>query len=162
MTLEFETRTNACPICEADVDLPADMFATMAEMPKIVSRAFREPRDHAGDGWTPHEIAAHLADIEVGLGWRIRITLSDDAPTLQVFNQETWATALNYKERDLATSLATYSANRQSSLELLRRAGNAGLNRPFRHAEFGEHPLRVLIEHIADHDVAHLRQLRGE
>ena len=162
MTLEFPTRTNACPICEANVDLPADLFGTMAEMPKIVSRAFREPRDHSGTGWTPHEIAAHLADIEVGLGWRIRCVLSEDAPMLQAFDQDLWSTALRYGERDLATSLATYSANRQSNLELLRRAGDAGLERGYRHPEFGDRPLRVLIEHIADHDVAHLRQLRGE
>jgi hypothetical protein len=161
--MEFETRQNNCPICDATVDVPTDLFGTMIEMPKLVSRSFREPRNiSAGAGWNPHEIAAHLADIEVALGWRIRNVLSSDNPTLQPFDQDLWASALNYNDRELATSLATYAANRQSNIELLRAAGDAGLDRTFSHPEFGERPLRTLIEHIADHDIAHLKQIRGE
>jgi hypothetical protein len=161
--LEFETRKNDCPICDAEVDIPADIFGTMAEMPKLVSRSFREPRPiTAGAGWTPHEVAAHLADIEVALGWRIRQTLAEDEPTLQPFDQDLWGANLHYSGRELATSLATYAANRQSNLELLRTAGDECLERKFRHPEFGDRPLRVLIFHIADHDILHLRQIRGE
>jgi len=161
--LEFETRPNDCPICGTTMDVPADLFGTMSEMPKLISRTFREPRSISGGaGWNPHEIAAHLADIEVVLGWRIRQTLAEDEPTLQPFDQDTWASALHYNGRELATSLATYAANRQSNLELLRTAGEAGLERKYKHPEFGNRPLRILIEHIADHDIAHLRQIRGE
>ncbi len=161
--MDFETRKNDCPICGATVDLPTDLFGTMAEMPKLVSRSFREPRNiAAGSGWTPHEVAAHLADIEVVLGWRIREVLAEDEPMLQPFDQDVWASALYYSSRELATSLATYAANRQSNLELLRAAGNAGMERGYRHPEFGNRPLRTLIEHIADHDIVHLKQIRGE
>jgi hypothetical protein len=160
--LEFETRKNDCPLCGATMDVPVDMPAVMAEMPKLVSRSFREPRALERQGWSPHEIAAHLADIEVVLGWRIREVLAEDEPMLQPFDQDVWAAKLNYGDRELATSLATYSANRQANLELLRFAGEAGLERKYRHPEFGNRPLRALIEHIADHDVAHLRQVRGE
>jgi len=160
--MDFPTKTNHCPICDADVEIPADLFAGMGQMPRVIARAFKEP--HAmggGEGWTPPEIVAHLADIEVGLGWRIRQTLAEDEPVLRVFNQERWADVLAYSERDLATSLAAYGANRQLNLEILRRAGEAGIRRIYSHPEFGRHPLRVLVEHIADHDLAHLHQIRG-
>lgn len=160
--MEFETVTRFCAICDCDVPMPADMFGTMAEVPKAVSRSFREPRSLSGEGWTPHEVAAHLADVEVALGWRIRQVLSSDGPELQPFDQELWASSLYYAERELATSLATFAANRQSNLELLRAAGAEGLQRPFRHPDFGNRPLRTLLEHISDHDLAHLRQIRGE
>ena len=160
--MEFETINRFCPICDDDTLMPADMFGTMAEMPKLVSRSFREPRRIEGEGWTPHEVAAHLADIEVALGWRIRQVLSEDEPVLQPFDQDLWAASLHYGERELATSLATYAANRQANLELLRAAGDAGLDRKYRHPQFGNRPLRVLIDHISDHDIAHLRQIRGE
>ncbi|MEX0682704.1 MAG: DinB family protein [Dehalococcoidia bacterium] len=160
--MDVQTTTHHCPICDADVEIPVDLFGGMAQMPKVVARAFKEP--HAmggGEGWTPHGVVAHLADIEVTLGWRIRQVLAEDAPQLQPFDQDRWADALEYKERDLATSLAAYGANRQLNLEILRRAGDAGLERLYRHPEFGERPIRTLVEHIADHDLAHLRQIQG-
>jgi hypothetical protein len=160
--LEFETRKNDCPLCGSTVDIPIDMFRVMVEMPKLISRSFREPRSHEGAGWTPHEVASHLADAEVVLGWRIRQILAEDEPMLQPFDQDVWAAKLFYGQRELATSLSTYAANRQSNMELLRSAGDAGLERGYRHPEFGNRPLRALIEHIADHDVLHLRQIRGE
>lgn len=160
--LEFDTKTEDCTICGGPAEMPVDMLGTMAEMPKLVSRSFREPRSLSGEGWTPHEVAAHLADVEVALGWRIREVLAEDRPLLQPFDQEEWAANLFYGERELATSLATYAANRQSNIELLRAAGDAGLDRGYRHPGFGDGPLRTLIQHISDHDIAHLRQIRGE
>jgi hypothetical protein len=161
--MEFETTTANCPICDADVEIPSDLFAGMAQMPRVIARSFKEPRATGdGEGWSPSEIVAHLADIEVGLGWRIRQTLSEDRPELQAFDQDGWADTLDYKARDLATSLAAYGANRQLNLELLRRAGEAGMARIYRHSEFGEQPIGVFVAHIADHDLAHLRQIRGD
>ena len=66
--LEFETRKNDCPLCGQTVDIPVDMLAVMAGMPKLVARSFKEPRPLDRQGWSPHEIAAHLADAEVVLG----------------------------------------------------------------------------------------------
>ena len=160
--LEFETRKNDCPLCGQTVDIPVDMPTVMAEIPKLVSRSFKEPRPLDRQGWSPHEVAAHLADTEVVLGWRIRQILAEDEPMLQPFDQDVWAETLHYRDRELATSLATFSANRQANLELLRFAGEAGLERKYSHPEFGNRTLREKIEHIADHDVAHLRQVRGQ
>jgi hypothetical protein len=160
--MEFETVTRHCVICANDVEMPTDMLGTMAMMPRLVSRSFREPRPVDRDGWSPHEVAAHLADIEVALGWRIRQVLAEDEPELQPFDQERWAATLRYQHRELATSLATYAANRQANLELLGALGDPTWDRKYRHPEFGNRPLRTLIEHIADHDINHLKQIRGE
>jgi hypothetical protein len=160
--IEFATVRRFCPICDGESDIPADMFGTMAEMPKYIARSFREPRRIEGEGWTPHQVVAHMADVEVVLGWRIRQVLAENEPDLQPFNEDLWGIRLFYGERDLATSLATFAANRQSNLELLRLAGEDGLERRYSHPEFGNRPIRVFVEHIADHDVLHLRQIRGE
>ena len=92
--MDFETTTRHCPICDADVEVPADLFAGMAQMPKVIARAFKEPHATSGtDGWPPPEIVAPLADIEVGHGWRIRQTLSEDRPELGPLNQATCSPA---------------------------------------------------------------------
>jgi hypothetical protein len=43
----------------------------------------------------------------------------------------------------------------------MRRMTSGDWARKFRHREFGNVPIRVLIEHISDHDLAHLRQIKG-
>jgi hypothetical protein len=161
--MDIPTTTNFCPVCDAEAELPTDLFGGMLEMPKLISRSFKEPRSVTPDaGWTPHEIAAHLADVEVVLGWRIRQVLVNKAPTLEPFDQDAYAANLAYGSRELATSLATYAANRQSNIELLRRAGEPGMQRLFKHPEFGDRELGILVRHIADHDIAHLKQIRGD
>jgi hypothetical protein len=160
--MEFETVTKHCPLCDKEVEMPADLLGGMAAAPRQLARSFKEPRRMNGEGWTPHEIVAHMADVEVMLAWRIRSVLAEDAPVLQPMDEELWGTTLYYRERELATSLATFAANRQANLELLRFAGDAGLDRPYSHPEFGSRPLRSLVEHIADHDIEHLKQIRGD
>lgn len=159
----METITKFCPICAAEVEMPADLLAGMSVGPKNIADAVRAAGDKRdADGWSASAIAAHMADLEVGVGWRMRQVLAEDAPMLQPFDQERWADALRYEERDPEISLAAFAAERALNVEIMSRLDDGGWNRMYRHPEFGNRPLRVLIEHIADHDLAHLRQIRGD
>jgi len=156
------TVSNFCPICDAEVEIPADLLAGMAEAPGNIADAVRSAGGRDAEGWSAPEIAAHMADIEVGLGWRMRQILAEDSPMLQPFDQDVWARVLRYEQRDTDTSLAAYAAERALNVEIMSRLDEAGWNRMYRHPEFGNRPLRVLVEHIADHDLAHMRQIRGD
>ena len=156
-----ETIRANCPICGGESERPADTVAGMAEAPEPIAQAVRTETASGAAGWSPAEIAAHLADIEVGLAWRIRQTLSEDEPELQPFDQDAWATATHYPERDAEKSLQAFAALRAVNVEIMRRMTEAEWGRKFRHPEFGTVPIRVLIEHISDHDLAHLRQIKG-
>lgn len=149
-----------CPICGGESERPADTVAGMAEAPDAIANAVR-PEAGSATGWSPGEVAAHLADIEVGLAWRIRQTLSEDEPELQPFDQDAWAAATHYAERDVEASLQAFAALRAVNVEIMRRMTSGDWARKFRHREFGNVPIRVLIEHISDHDLAHLRQIKG-
>ncbi len=150
-----------CPICGGESERPADTVAGMTEAPEAIAQAVRTEAGSGAAGWSPAEIAAHLADIEVGLAWRIRQTLSEDEPELQPFDQDAWATATHYPERDVENSLRAFEALRTVNVEIMRRMTEVDWSRKFRHREFGTVPIRVLIEHISDHDLAHLRQIKG-
>ncbi len=141
--------------------MPADTVEGMAAAPKLISGAVRAASTGAGDGWSPSEIAAHLADIEVSLGWRIRQVVSQDEPELQPFDQDDWAAALRYGERDVEIALSAYAALRAANVEILGWLSEEGWERRFRHPEFGPASLRTLVRHISDHDLAHLAQIRG-
>ncbi len=157
----METTRRHCPICESEVEMPVDTVEGMAAAPKLIAEAVRAAPGGAGEGWSASEIAAHLADIEVALGWRIRQVLSVDEPALQPFNQDDWAAALRYGERDVEVALNAYAAQRAANVEILAGLSEEGWERRFKHPEFGPASLRTLVRHISDHDLAHLAQIRG-
>src|SRR5512132_669931 len=156
-----DTITAHCSICESDAERPRDTVAGMAGAPQAIESAVRDAARRTLEGWSASEIAAHLADIEVGLAWRLRQTLAEDEPEIQPFDQDAWAAATHYSERDADASLRAFAAVRAVNVEIMRRMSEAEWERKFRHREFGHMPIRTLIEHIADHDLAHIRQIRA-
>ncbi len=159
--MTVETTRRHCPICESEVEMPADTVEGMAEAPKLIAETVRAAPGGVGEGWSASEVAAHLADIEVALGWRLRQVLSEDEPELQPFDQDDWAAALRYGERDVEVALNAYAAQRAANVEILAGLSEEGWERRFRHPEFGPASLRTLVWHISDHDLAHLAQIRG-
>ena len=156
-----ETTRRHCPICGAEVEMPADTLTGMAAAPGLVAEAVRAAAASAREGWSPSEIAAHLADTEVGFSWRLRRILSEDEPEVRPFDQEVWAAALRYPERDPEVALQAYAAQRAANVEILAWLSEADWERGYRHPEFGRQSLRTLSRHKSDHDLAHLRQIRA-
>ena len=156
-----ETAPEYCVICSAEVDMPVDTLGSMAAAPQRIAEAVRASSSSGGQGWSPAEVAAHLADTEVVTGWRLRQTLAEDEPTIQPYDQEKWATALHYDKRDIDLALEAFASARRANLELLRLLSGDDWERAYRHLEYGRLTLRQKIRHISDHDLAHLRQIRG-
>jgi len=158
----FETRPTPCVVCRADVDQPLDVFAALAAGPDMIAAALADVSPAARDGWTPREVAAHLADLEVHRGVRVRRILAEDRPNIEPLDQDAWANALHTTERDVTYSLETYTTNRHSILEILRLASEAALSRTYQHNVFGRMTLGALMDHTTHHDLAHLRQILGD
>jgi DinB superfamily len=107
----------------------------------------------SGDASGGHGSRDRLADAADPSGRRAEI---------QPYDQDAWAEALHYDKRDLTLALGAFAAARRANLEILRLLSEAEWERAYRHAEYGRLTLRQKIQHIADHDLAHLRQIRGE
>ncbi len=150
-----------CPICGADVETPLDTLASLTEAPGVIAAALREAPASARQGWSPHEVATHLADTEVVTGWRVRQILAVDEPDIQPYDQDAWVAALHYSSRDLALALEAFAAARRANVEILRLLSEAEWARAYHHSEYGRLTLRQKLQHISDHDLAHLRQIRG-
>ncbi len=159
--MNFETTPAFCKICDADVERSADVTAGLAAMTARIAAALDAAPPQRGDGWSPPEVVAHLADTEVFRGWRIRRIIGEDAPVIENIDEEALARACRYQDRDPPTSLATFEINRRSNLELLRLAGGGALDRTWRHPDRGPLTLGDLVNHTSDHDLAHLRQIMG-
>ena len=59
----------------------------------------------APEKWSAAEIAAHLSDTEIAVGWRIRQILGTNAIRVQAFDQNAWANTFDYAHRDPAASV---------------------------------------------------------
>src|SRR5271155_4181676 len=49
----------------------------------------------APNKWSVNEIAAHLADAEVAIGWRLRLILGAPGTPIEAFDQDAWVTSFD-------------------------------------------------------------------
>ncbi|GIK17014.1 MAG: hypothetical protein BroJett003_19780 [Planctomycetota bacterium] len=109
--------------------------------------------------WTPNEVLGHLADTEWVYGFRIRLILCEDRPTILGMDQEKWVIGQRRNERDPADQLEEFRALRGRNLELWRGMRPADLERVGLHNERGEESLGLMRRVIAGHDLSHIDQL---
>jgi hypothetical protein len=109
--------------------------------------------------WSIRMVVRHLADAELVGGFRFRMVLAEDGPTLPGYDQDAWANKLHYDSADLDMSLAIFAALRTANLTLLERATPADLQRYMVHSERGNESLEFMIRIYGGHDLIHLRQI---
>jgi hypothetical protein len=112
--------------------------------------------------WSPLEIAVHLSDVEIAIGWRVRLILgSDDGVPIAPFDQDRWQQAFRYNDRDLAPTLDAFTAARDNNLRLYRSLDESAWQKFGHHAERGKETIRAIVELNAGHDLNHLKQIEG-
>jgi uncharacterized damage-inducible protein DinB len=109
--------------------------------------------------WSIGQVLQHLADSELVWGWRLRLILAQDRPTLTGYDQDRWAERLRYADSDPAQALEEFVTLRRANLRLLERASPADLKRVGVHVERGEESLEHQRRLYAGHDLLHLAQL---
>jgi len=109
--------------------------------------------------WSIAMVLQHLADSELVWGWRMRLILAQDRPTLTGYDQDAWADELGYENADPERALADFGQLRSANLRLLRAAMPAGLKRVGVHVERGDESLAHQMKLYAGHDLLHLNQV---
>jgi uncharacterized damage-inducible protein DinB len=114
----------------------------------------------APNKWSILEILAHLADIEVLYGYRMRQMMADKEPVIAPIDQDDWARNLGYLEGAPEEFLAAYLAARRANVRLLRRLRAADLEKGAFHPEKNRKvTLAEIIGMMAGHDPNHLQQI---
>ena len=109
--------------------------------------------------WSIRHVVRHLADSELVWGYRLRLVLAQDRPTLTGFDQDRWAERLRYTEASMDAALEEFDVLRRSNLGLIAGASRDDLERVGIHAERGEESVAYMIRLYAGHDLLHLAQL---
>ncbi|MGA7617282.1 MAG: DinB family protein [Thermoanaerobaculia bacterium] len=109
--------------------------------------------------WSVHEVVWHCADAELVGASRLRYLLAEPNPILIAFDQDLWATVLDYHALPIETALETLQAVRRSTVAILRNLPDDAFGREGRHTEVG--PMTVLqwLESYAGHLEDHARQI---
>ena len=116
-------------------------------------------RCYAPGKWSVRFILHHLADGETVLNDRIRRTISEPRQVLWAFDQDAWATALDYSQMPLDLSRRIYEATRAGIVHLARQHYDKSGNLEFVHSETGVRTLRDEFDKVAAHNEHHLKQI---
>lgn len=110
--------------------------------------------------WSILEQVVHLSDVEIAVGFRVRLILgSDDGVPIQAFDQDKWLASLNYNARALDLTLNAFEAARKNNIALYRSLTEAQWNKYGMHAERGKESVRDIVVLNAGHDLNHIRQI---
>jgi DinB superfamily len=116
-------------------------------------------RSYAPGKWTVRFLLHHLADSESVLSERIRRTISEPRPVLWAYNQDAWASALDYSQMPLDLSRRIYEATREGIIHLAGQHYDKSEHLEFIHSETGLRTLKEEFDKVAAHNEHHLTQI---
>jgi len=140
-----------------------DPLAVLAATPSRLEDLYWELKDKKlgssfGEGkWTVRQVLAHLVDAEAAMGFRIRLALAVDHPTIQPYDQDAFIGV--YGTIDAGLAVEVFRSLRSWNLEVIRPLTPEQKARGTFHPERGEESLAQMIAMLAGHDLNHLAQL---
>lgn len=109
--------------------------------------------------WSVAEILAHLADVEIVIGWRMRSILGAPGTAVQAYDQNAWVAALHYEKRDPRQSLTQQRVLREANLAMLKTLTPAQWKQFGTHSERGQESIERIVQMVAGHDLNHIQQI---
>ena len=109
--------------------------------------------------WSVAEIIAHLADVEIVVGWRLRVILGAPGTPITAFDQDSWVTALHYDKRDPKKDVAQHRVLREANLAMLKTLTPEQWKQFGMHSERGQESIEHIVRMIAGHDLNHIQQI---
>lgn len=117
---------------------------------------------HVPDGWTPRQIAHHMADSETQSYARLRRLIAEPTGSvIQGYDEAMWAEnpTLGYTELPIENSIAVYKAVRAASLDIIKRMDTADLEHSGVHTDSGHYTMLNWLRAYTNHPRAHADQM---
>ena len=138
-------------LIEPYLDGPKQLRQAVAGM----SREHLLARPIAGK-WSTLEVVAHLADFDPIIADRMKRVIAEEKPTLLGADEQKFAAALWYDERDLQEELAIIELTRSQLARILRKLPDSALQLVGVHNERGPRTLEQLLKGATDHLAHHM------
>ena len=124
---------------------PKKLERLLARVP--AAKARKKP---APDKWSIAEVAAHLADVEIVIGWRVRSVLGAPGTPIQAYDQDAWAAAGQYSKRNPRESLALFKVLRAANLALYNSLSPEQWKQYGMHSERGQESVERIVQMVWD------------
>src|SRR3990172_11019437 len=110
-----------------------DPIAVMAQTPDVLTKIVQQhspktmrTRPFPGK-WTPNEVIGHLTDSEWVYGYRVRLILCEDKPTILGMDQDLWVAGQRHNDRDPKELVDMFRSLRQFNLVVWKQMGSKEL-----------------------------------
>src|ERR1039457_1652227 len=113
----------------------------------------------APDKWSVAEILAHLAVVEIVIGWRMRSILGARGTPVQAYDENAWVSAGHYQKRDPREAIELHRVVREANIALLKSLSPDQWKQYGQHAERGQESIEHIVRMVAGHDINHIRQI---
>jgi uncharacterized damage-inducible protein DinB len=107
--------------------------------------------------WSTLEAVAHLADFDPIMADRMKRIIAEDNPTLLGADENKFAAALQYQERDLEEELKIIEMTRSQMVRILKKLPESALQRMGTHNERGPRTLEQMLSTSIGHIPHHVR-----
>ncbi|MCI0642805.1 MAG: DinB family protein [Gemmataceae bacterium] len=109
--------------------------------------------------WSTLECVAHLADFDPILADRMKRVIAEDNPQLIGADENKFAAALAYQDRDVEEELAIIERTRSQLARILRKLPDSALSRMGQHNERGPLTLEQLLVNATNHIPHHVKYI---
>jgi hypothetical protein len=110
--------------------------------------------------WTIRQVLRHLADSEIVGAHRFRKILAEDNPPIDAYDQNLWASNLDYETRKPAESLEMFRRLRADTYDLLKGLPETAFERTGVHAERGTVTVKAFVDSYSGHTESHAGQIQ--
>jgi hypothetical protein len=107
--------------------------------------------------WSTLEAVAHLADFDPIMADRMKRIIAEENPTLIGADENKFADALKYQDRDLEEELKIIETTRSQLARILRKLPESVLQRKGTHNERGPRTLEEILSTSIGHIPHHVR-----
>lgn len=143
----------------------ASLVARLAALPGAVHEAVHGCTEAQLDtpyregGWTVRQVVHHLADSHMNAYVRLKLGLTEDAPTIRPYDEVRWALLPEVARTPVATTVALLEALHARFAETFRAMADAEFARTIVHPADGVRRLDTLLAQYAWHGAHHVAQV---
>lgn len=157
------------PPAEYTPDGRATAIEQIRQMPALLRAAVRGLTEiqrltpYRDGGWTVAQVVHHLGDAHLNAVIRLKWTLTEDKPTIKVYDQAKWATLADASSADIDGSLRLVDAVHERWVDALETLTSEDFAREFIHPDRGPQTIDRNVAMYAwhgRHHVAHITRLR--